>query len=95
MIKPDGEDGAAAALARVDALHTALTDIVLEGGDLDRIAEEVARVLDVGVLVTSSDGRERASYLGEEHRVALVEHALVDPTGRSLQAYDRLRAGMP
>ena len=82
MIKPDGDDGAAAALARVDALHTALTDIVLEGGDLDRIAEEVARVLDVGVLVTSSDGRERASYLGEEHRVALVEHALVDPTGR-------------
>jgi len=71
-----------AALARVDALHTALTDIVLEGGDLDRIAEEVARVLDLGVLVTSSDGRERASHLRAEHRDALSSHALVDPTGR-------------
>ena len=41
---------AAAALARVDALHTALTHIVLEGGDLGRIAAEVARVLGCGVL---------------------------------------------
>ena len=76
------EDGATAALARIDALHTALTQIVLEGGDLDRIAEEVARVLDVGVLVTSTDGRERASHLGDEHRELLREHALIDPTGR-------------
>jgi purine catabolism regulator len=76
------EDGASAALARIDALHIALTQIVLEGGDLDRIAEEVARVLDVGVLVTSTDGRERASHLGDEHRELLREHALLDPTGR-------------
>ena len=76
------EAGATAALARIDALHTALTQIVLEGGDLDRIAEEVARVLDVGVLVTSTDGRERASHLGDEHRELLREHALIDPTGR-------------
>ena len=82
LIGPDGEDGAAAALARVDALHNALTHIVLEGGDLDRIAEEVARVLGLGVLVTSSDGRERASHLDDEHRAALSEHSLVDPTGR-------------
>jgi purine catabolism regulator len=76
------EGGASAALARVDALHTALTHIVLEGGDLDRIAEEVARVLGLGVLVTSTDGRERAAHLSEEHRAALREHALLDPTGR-------------
>ena len=82
LISRDRDDGAAAALARVDALHTALTHIVLEGGDLARIAEEVARVLDLGVLVTSSDGRERASHLDAEHRAALAEHALVDPTGR-------------
>lgn len=82
LISPDREDGVSAALARIDALHTALTHIVLEGGDLDRIAEEVARVLDLGVLVTSSDGRERASHLPAEHRDALAAHALVDPTGR-------------
>ena len=41
----------------------ALTQIVLEGGDLDGIAEEVARVLDIGVLFTSTDGRERASAM--------------------------------
>lgn len=81
MIRP-GDRGASAELARVDALHTALTDIVLEGGDLDRITEEVARVLDLGVLVTSSDGRERASHLAAAHREALSEHDLVDPTGR-------------
>jgi purine catabolism regulator len=82
LIGEDRERGASAALARVDALHTALTDIVLEGGDLARIAEEVARVLDVGVLVTSSDGRERASHLTDAHRDALAEHGLVDHTGR-------------
>lgn len=78
LIGRDDGDG----LARVDALHTALTHIVLEGGHLDRIAEEVARVLDLGVLVTSSDGRERAAHLLDKHREALAAHGLVDPTGR-------------
>jgi purine catabolism regulator len=82
----DGRDRsretATAALARIDALHTALTHIVLEGGDLDRIAEEVARVLDVGVLVTSTDGRERAAHLDGGQREVLREHGLLDPTGR-------------
>ena len=73
---------AAAALARVDALHTALTHIVLEGGDLARIAAEVARVLGCGVLVTSTDGRERAGHLLEDEREVLEASGLVDPTGR-------------
>lgn len=73
---------AAAALARVDALHSALTGIVLEGGDLDRIAQEVSAVLDVGVLFTSSDGRERAGHLPADRRSALAAVALVDETGR-------------
>ncbi len=72
----------AAALARVDALHTALTHIVLEGGDLEQIAAEVAGVLGAGVLVTSTDGRERAAHLSDEDRTALEEADLVDPTGR-------------
>ena len=73
---------AAAALARVDALHTALTHIVLEGGDLARIAEEVAGVLGGGVLVTSTDGRERAAYVSEVDRAVLAEADFVDPSGR-------------
>jgi purine catabolism regulator len=75
-------ESASAALARVDALHTGLTQIVLEGGNLDGIAAEVARVLDVGVLFTSTDGRERAAALDAVHRTQLDEAALVDPTGR-------------
>ena len=78
---PAGRD-AAAALARVDALHTGLTHIVLEGGDLGLIAAEVAGVLGGGVLVTSTDGREQASSLDEDDRVALAEADLVDPSGR-------------
>lgn len=75
-------DEASAALARVDALHTGLTSIVLEGGNLDGIAAEVARVLDLGVLVTSTDGRERASALTTGLREQLAAHGLLDPTGR-------------
>ncbi len=78
---PAGRD-AAAALARVDALHTGLTHIVLEGGDLGLIAAEVAGVLGGGVLVTSTDGREQASSLDEDDRVAFAEADLVDPSGR-------------
>ncbi len=72
----------AAALNRIDALHTALTLIVLEGGDLAQIAAEVARVLDVGVLVTSTDGRVRAEALPEDLRAPLSAAELFDETGR-------------
>lgn len=82
MLIASDRDGASAALARVDALHTGLTQIVLEGGDLDGIAAEVARVLDVGVVVTSSDGRERAAAISSDLREQLVSHGFVDPTGR-------------
>jgi purine catabolism regulator len=82
LITDDREELASAALARVDALHTALTQIVLEGGNLDGIAAEVARVLDVGVAFTSTDGRERASALPAPLRAVLTEHDLLDPTGR-------------
>ena len=69
-------------LARVDALHTGLTQIVLEGGDLAGIAVEVARALDAGVLFTSTDGRERAAALPDDLRERLAGADLVDPTGR-------------
>ena len=83
LISGDREELASAALARVDALHTALTQIVLEGGNLDGIAAEVGRVLGVGVAFTSTDGRERAGAHadGPPGRCSST-HDLVDPTGR-------------
>ncbi|WP_205471150.1 CdaR family transcriptional regulator [Nocardioides sp. SYSU D00038] len=66
----------------MDALHSGLTQIVLEGGDLHGIAAEVARVLSVGVVVTSTDGRERAAALTDEQRARLRGADLVDATGR-------------
>lgn len=74
--------GSGDALARADALHTALTSIVLDGGDLDKIAAEVSRALDVGVMITTSDGRQRGSAMDQERFDQLVRHDLVDPTGR-------------
>ena len=85
------ERQATAALARIDALHTGLTQIALEGGDLDGIAAELGQVLDVGVAFTSTDGRERASALSDDMRTVLDEHDLVDPTGRL--RVERMKAG--
>jgi purine catabolism regulator len=70
------------ALGRIDALHTALTHLVLEGGDLQQIAAEAAHVLGVSVVFTSTDGRERASALTPEAREVLGDARLVDVTGR-------------
>ncbi|ANH37748.1 Purine catabolism regulatory protein [Nocardioides dokdonensis FR1436] len=72
----------AGVLERIDALHRALTLLVLEGGDLDQIAAEVARVLDLGVLITSTDGRLRASALPEQLRTRLEQADLLEPGGR-------------
>ncbi|MDP3892362.1 helix-turn-helix domain-containing protein [Nocardioides sp.] len=69
-------------LARIDELHQALSRLVLDGSDLTRIADMVASVLDVGILVTSTDGRERASALSDEVRRRLADRGLFDPTGR-------------
>ncbi len=76
------DEEASLALARIDALHTALTHLVLEGGDLDQIAAEAADVLGIEVVFTSTDGRERASAISQEGREALAVSRLVDATGR-------------
>jgi PucR family transcriptional regulator, purine catabolism regulatory protein len=93
LLKGDREELASAALARVDALHRGLTQIALEGGDLQGIAAEVGRVLDVGVAFTSTDGRERAGALSPALRAALAEAELVDPTGRLRT--ERMNDGAP
>jgi PucR family transcriptional regulator, purine catabolism regulatory protein len=50
-------DRQSGALSRADELHRALAAIVLEGGDLPQIADEVARLLDAAVLICTPDGR--------------------------------------
>ena len=73
---------AVAALERADALHTALTHIVLEGGDLAAIAEAVGNALGYGVVFTSTDGRERAAHPDEAQRAQLARGDLLDQSGR-------------
>ena len=63
-------------------MHTALTEIVLEGGDLGRIAAEVSGVLGCGMAVTSTDGRVRATHLTDADRAALAAADVLDPSGR-------------
>jgi purine catabolism regulator len=69
-------------LRRIDALNTELGRLVLAGADLERIAEEVARTLGIGLLVTTSDGREQAASLEPSLRDLLAEADLLDPSGR-------------
>ncbi len=80
-------------LAQIDALHSALTMIVLEGGDLEQIAAEVSKVLDLGVLVTSTDGREWAGALSDETRATLEISEFLDVSGRV--RVERLRGVRP
>lgn len=75
-------DAQAAVLERIDALHEALARLVLEGGDLEQIAGEVARVLSVGVLLTSTDGRVQADATTPEMRSQLEAAELFSPEGR-------------
>lgn len=75
-------DAQAAVLERIDALHEALARLVLEGGDLEQIAAEVARVLHVGVLLTSTDGRVQAEATTPQMRQELEAADLFSPEGR-------------
>ncbi len=75
-------DRQAFALSRTDELHRALAAIVLEGGDLPQIADELARLLDAAVLITSPDGRVQAEGGSDERRAAFAALPLYDQTGR-------------
>ena len=80
------------AMARADELHRALAAIVLEGGDLPQIADEVARLLDAAVLICTPDGRVRAEGGTPGTRQALRELPLFHDTGRFL--VEQLRPGV-
>ena len=75
----------AAMLARAEDAHRALVQIVLTGGGLDRLCEELAGILGGAVMVTTADGRVRASAgaTPEDLTRALALNCF-DPTGRFL-----------
>lgn len=69
-------------LQRTYDLHSVLEGLLLEGADEARIADQVARSLGLGVLLTSVDGRQMADALTEEMREELQRADLYDETGR-------------
>lgn len=79
-------------LAQADALHRAISAIVLGGGGLAEIAGEVCRLLDCLVLITTPDGRVLADEGSEPHRSAIAACELFDATGRC--RIERLRIGV-
>lgn len=71
-------------LAQADAVHRAISTIVLAGGGLPQIAQELAVLLDCVVLITSADGRVLADSGGEPDRTTLRAADLLDVSGRVL-----------
>lgn len=75
-------DHQARTLARAHDLQRSLEAVLLAGGDLTEVTDEVARLLDVAVLITTPDGRVQASGGDEARRAALMALPLFDATGR-------------
>ena len=78
-------------LAQSEALHRAITRIVLGGGGLPQIADEMSRLLDCVLLITTPDGRVLAAEGTPPHREAVEAAELFDSSGRFL--VERLRIG--
>ncbi|HEV2016842.1 MAG TPA: PucR family transcriptional regulator ligand-binding domain-containing protein [Gemmatimonadaceae bacterium] len=81
------------ALAQADAFHRAISAIVLAGGELPQIAEEVARLLDCLVLITTPEGRLLAERGPAFQRSAAERAQLFDPLGQRV-VVERLRTGI-
>jgi purine catabolism regulator len=79
-------------LTQSDALHAAISSIVLNGGGLPQIADEVSQLLDCALLITTPDGRVQADEGGAGHRQAVEAAGLWDSSGRLL--VERLRIGL-
>lgn len=69
-------------LHRTEGLLLALEQLLLEGADVQQIADQLAHVLEVGVLITSVDGRVMADVFSARMREQLGERGLYDDTGR-------------
>lgn len=72
----------AAMLARSEAVHRALVQIVLAGGGLDEVCSELAGLLDAVVFVTSPDGRVLAEAGEPAALAAAVAAPCFDVSGR-------------
>ncbi len=72
----------AALAARSEEVHRALVSVVLEGGDLADLAEELAALLGGPVLVTTPDGRVVAQAGDTEHLAEILASPAFDPSGR-------------
>jgi PucR family transcriptional regulator, purine catabolism regulatory protein len=85
-------DRQAREISRTDEVHRALAAIVLEGGDLPQIADEVARVLDAAVLISTPDGRVQARGGDPAWFEQIAALDLVDHSGRfrveRIEAFD-------
>jgi len=79
-------------LAQADALHQAIATIVLGGGGLPQIADEVSRLLGCALLITTPDGRVLADEGGGGHHEAAMAAGLFHSSGRLL--VERLRIGL-
>jgi len=77
----------AAILARTEEVHRALVQIVLGGGGLQEVADEVAGLLETAVLAVDGEGRPLAAA-GPESEIA----ACLDDSGRVLSV---LEGGAP
>ena len=75
-------DRQSSAVHRTDEVHRALAAIVLAGGDLPQIADEVGRLLDAAVLICTPDGRVQAHGGPAEAQRRFAALPLHDPTGR-------------
>ncbi len=70
------------ALDVADRLHRALSAIVLEGGDLPQLAEEVSGLFEAAVLICTPDGRVQTVAGSESDAAALRTLPLFDESGR-------------
>jgi purine catabolism regulator len=69
-------------LARADEVHRALVHVVLTGGDLADLCEQLVGLLDGAAVVTTTDGRVLASAGASEELAAATAQACFDRTGR-------------
>jgi PucR family transcriptional regulator, purine catabolism regulatory protein len=74
-------DRQARTVRRTDEVHRALAAIVLAGGDLPQIADEVGRLLDAAVLICTPDGRVQAHGGMTEAQRRFAALPLYDQTG--------------
>lgn len=72
----------AGVMKRTEQLQLVLEDLLLEGADLQRISNQMAHVLNIGIAITSVDGRVMADAFTDEMRAALTTTGLFDETGR-------------